>query len=81
MMDMLDEPEAPARHGYHAISHAPGPRTQLRVSACGPGDILDMRLDDVAWDEGTLRVPARVGVRQFLSGVGVSGKPGRFSFL
>ena len=23
--------EAPARHGYHAISHAPGPRTQWRI--------------------------------------------------
>jgi hypothetical protein len=28
---MLDELEAPARHGYHAISHAPGPRTQWRI--------------------------------------------------
>ena len=24
-MDMLDASEAPARQGYHAISHAPGP--------------------------------------------------------
>ena len=31
MMDVLDESEAPARHGYHAISHAPGPRTQWRI--------------------------------------------------
>jgi hypothetical protein len=31
MMDMLDASEAPARHGYHAISHAPGPRTQWRI--------------------------------------------------
>ena len=31
MMDMLGEPEAPARRGYHAISHAPGPRTQWRI--------------------------------------------------
>jgi hypothetical protein len=30
-MDMLDGSEAPARHGYHAISHAPRPRLQWRI--------------------------------------------------
>jgi hypothetical protein len=29
--DMLDKSEAPARRWYHAISHAPGPRTQWRI--------------------------------------------------
>jgi hypothetical protein len=28
---VLDELEAPARHGYHASSHAPGPRMQRRI--------------------------------------------------
>ena len=28
---MLDDLEAPARHGYHAISHAPAPRIQRRI--------------------------------------------------
>ena len=29
--DVLDKPVAPARRWYHAISHAPGPRTQWRI--------------------------------------------------
>jgi hypothetical protein len=36
--DMLASKEALARHGYHAIPHAPGPRTQWRIRPHCPID-------------------------------------------
>ena len=38
--DVLDKPVAPARRWYHAISHAPGPRTQWRIRPHRPDQSL-----------------------------------------